>query len=143
MSITPSQFVEKYKLVPKNFRVRFLEFFSLVPNMVTQHDELQIFDHVTAILYIYEKNHPDMENYPELINVLEEEAYLGDHMVYTDIANTFLEQIRLFKMSFGIEQIVSFRRKLVMRDILERVAYRPGNPGYEKSMEHFYSLCSK
>jgi hypothetical protein len=82
-----------------------------------------------------------MESYTELINVLEDEAYLGDHMVYTDIAKTFLEQIKLFKMSFGLEQLVSFRRKLVMRDILERVAYRPGNPGYEETMKHFYSLC--
>ena len=141
MDINPREFVEKYKLVPKNHRLPLLDFFRQVPDVVTSHNEYEIFEYAMANLTIYEKNHPDTENYTELINVLEDEVYLGSHMVYTDIANTFLTQLALFKVSIGLEQIVSFRRKLVMRDILERVAYRPGNPGYEKAMQHFHSLC--
>lgn len=141
MDINPREFVEKYKLIPKNHRLPLLDFFRQVPDAVTSHNEYEIFEDATAILTIYEKNHPDTENYTELIVMLQDEAYLGSHMVYTDLANTFLTQLMLFKFSIGLEQIVSFRHKLVMRDILERVAYRPGNPGYEKAMQHFYSLC--
>ena len=141
MDINPREFVEKYKLVPKNYRLPLLEFFGQVPDVVTSHNEYELFEYAMANLTTYEKNNPHTEKYTELIKVLEEEVYIGSHMVYTDIANTFLTQLALFKVSIGLEQIVSFRHKLVMRDILERVAYLPGNPGYEKAMQHFYSLC--
>jgi len=141
MSIDPQEFVEKYKLIPKNYRLPFLDFFRQVPDLVTPNNELRIFEDATAVLTIYEQTYPDTENYTELVNVLVDEAYAGPHMVYKDIAQTFLFQLALVNPRVRLEQIVSFRRKFVIRDILERVAYRPGNPGYEAAMNHFYSLC--
>jgi hypothetical protein len=39
MDINPTEFVEKYKLVPKNYRLPLLEFFGQVPDVVTSHNE--------------------------------------------------------------------------------------------------------
>ena len=143
MSIDYLAFVEKYKLVPKNLRFKFLDFLSHFRHSVSQNDEYGLVDDLITALMSYERTYHDCENYLELSWAIYDEVFPGSHMVYSDVAESIMRQMRWYVKPIRVEDVVRFRHKIVMRDIEERVAYRPGNPGYESAMASFMSSCQK
>lgn len=140
--ICPHDFVEKYKLIPKKLRIKFLDFLSQISDTITTYDELDILSETIFYIRLYENEYTDTDNYLVLTWSLIDEVYAGPHEVYADFVYALLRCLKYFQGPLTKEDVISFRRKLVMRDILEKVAYRPGNPGYERAMNHFI-LMSK
>ena len=140
MSISYTEFIEKYQLVPKNLRVKFLDFLSHFRHVIVIDDYCDILDDLITTLYMYEKTFHDIDNYLELGWALHDHVYPGEDEVYAKVAESLLRQLQWYQKPIKMEDVTKFRHKLVMKDILERVAYRPGNPGYERTMEHFMSL---
>ena len=64
-----------------------------------------------------------------------------DSSVYAQVIESLLRQLKWYQKPITVEDVAKFRHKTVMKDILERVAYLPGNPGYERTMAHYISLC--
>jgi hypothetical protein len=141
MSISYIQFVEKYQLIPKNLRFRFLDVLSHYRHKIVTRDDFFILDDLITTLYCYERAYHDIENYLELGWALYDHVCPIDDSVYSDVAVNLLSQLREYKKSVLIEDVVRFRHKNVMKDILEIVAYRPGNPGYERAFEHFMGIA--
>jgi hypothetical protein len=141
MEINPSQFVEKYKLVPKQMRFRLIEFVSQQFGLIYDDWNQEIFDDALDTLRWYENN--EEENYPLLRTILEDDVYLGPTFIYDDIAKRLLDCLKWssFMAMFMNEDIQLFRHKNMLREIRDVVAYRPGNPGYEQAKEHFESFC--
>jgi hypothetical protein len=100
----------------------------------------EIFDDAMNVLRWYENT--EEENYTLLRGILEDDVYLGHHMVYCDIAKRLLNCLNWssFMAMFMMEDVQIFRRKNMLREIRDVVAYRPGNPGYESVKEHFENL---
>lgn len=140
MSISSSEFVEKYKLIPKNLRFQFLDFLSHFRQTIEENDEYDILDDLICVLMTYERTYHDMDNYLELSWVLHDNVCPMDHLVFRDVAESLLRQLRWFLKPVRVEDVTRFRHRQVMKDIEERVAYRPGNPGYERAKENFESL---
>lgn len=142
--INPTQFVEKYKLIPKQLRFRFLDFVSQQFGLIYDDWNQEIFDDTMNVLRWYENT--GEENYTLLRGILEDDVYVGHHMVYCDIAKRLLNCLNWssFMAMFMMEDVQIFRhkniRKNMLREIRDVVAYRPGNPGYEETKEHFESL---
>jgi hypothetical protein len=140
--ILPQDFVEKYKLIPKNLRVKFLDFLGTISDTITAYDEMDILEDAFFQLRLYEQEHPEIDNYLSLMWMLIDEVYAGEHKVYMDIITSFYRCLSWLKKPVELEDVVKFHRKLVMRDINERVSYLPGNPGYERTREHFMMLSN-
>ena len=141
MSISYFQFIEKYQLVPKNLRVKFLDFLSHFSYTIITDDEYGVADDLITVLYLYERTYHDVENYLELGWALHDKVCGWDSSVYAQVIESLLRQLKWYQKPITIEDVAKFRHKMVMKDILERVAYRPGNPGYERTMAHYISLC--
>lgn len=142
MEINPSQFVEKYKLVPKQMRFRLLEFVSQQFGLIYDDWNQEIFDDAMDVLRWYENT--EEENYTLLRGILADDVYAGPQVVYDDIAKRMLSCLNWSSSMamFGTEHVQKFRKKNMLREIRDVVAYRPGNIGYEKSKEHFEScIC--
>lgn len=139
MSLSPSGFVEKYKLIPKNLRFKFLDFLSHFRETI-ENDEYDILDDLICVLMLYERTYHDMENYLELTWSLYDNVCDMDHLVFRDVANSLIRQLRWFLKPVRVEDVTRFRHRQVMKDIEERVSYRPGNLGYERAKENFDSL---
>lgn len=140
MEITPAQFVEKYKLVPKQMRFRLLEFVSQQFGLIYDDWNQEIFDDAMNVLRWYENT--EEENYTLLRCILEDDVYLGPCFIYDDIIKRLLSCLNWSSSMamFMEEDVQRFRHKNMLREIRDVVAYRPGNPGYERSKEHFESL---
>lgn len=142
MEITPAQFVEKYKLIPKQLRFKLLESVSAQFFIVYDEWNQDIFDDAMDMLRWYENM--EEENFTLLRSTLEDEVYLGDTVVYWDIAKTLLSRLNWYShmWMFMSEDVQRFRHKNMLREIRDVVAYRPGNPGYEQTKAHFESCFS-
>jgi len=140
MEITPAQFVEKYKLIPKQLRFKLLESVSAQFFIVYDEWNQDIFDDTMNMLRWYENTNE--ENFTLLTSTLQDEVYLGETFVYLDIAKSLLNHLNWYShMTFFMkEDVQTFRHKNMLREIKDVVAYRPGNPGYEQAKEHFESL---
>ncbi len=139
MSIFAFEFVEKYKLIPKNLRVYCIN--NARVDNDTVYNEMNMLEDTLYYLLKYEREF-HVDNYLELTWVLSDEIYFENHEMFLDLWNALVECLK--KCSpVSKEGIVKFYKKLVMKDIIERVSYRPGNPGYERALEHFTLLCSK
>jgi hypothetical protein len=143
-NLYPREFVEKYKLIPKNLREKLLAFVYQIPRKTTSTDEYydDNYDNTFMYLRVYECWNKEVEDYEGLIQDLEDNVYLFNSEVYRDIANSLLNCMRWKSKPITKDDVYKFRKNLILRDIKERVAYRPGNVGYERTRDHFYSLCS-
>lgn len=141
--INPKQFVEKYKLIPKNLRENLLAFVYQMPRNSSSNEEDydEIYDNTFMYLRVYELWNKDNEDYRILRDDLETNVYFGASYVYADIANALLNCLRWKSKVITKEDVYRFRKNLILRDIKEIVAYRFGNVGYELARDHFYSLC--
>lgn len=141
--ITPRQFVEKYKLVPKMLREKLLAFvYNLARNMSSNNINYDdIYDDTFIYLRVYECWNKEKEDYDELIYDLENNVWFERSEVYYDIARSLMNCMTWMNKKITKEDVYKFRKNLILRDIKERVAYRPGNVGYERTRDHFYSLC--
>lgn len=142
-NLYPREFVEKYKLIPKSLREKLLAFVYQMPRKTTSTNEYYDDNYDDTFMYLraYECWNKDSEDYEGLIQDLEENVYLFDSEVYRDIANSLLNCMRWKSKPITKEDVYKFRKNLMLRDIKERVAYRFGNVGYERTRDHFYSLC--
>ena len=140
MSLSSSEFLEKYKLIPKNLRFKFLDFLSHFRQTIEENDEYDILDDLICVLMLYERTYHDMENYLELSWALHDNVFPMQHLVFRDVANALMRQLRWFLKPVRVEDVTRFRYRQVMKDIEDRVSYRPGNPGYERAKENFDSL---
>ena len=143
-NLYPREFVEKYKLIPKNLREKLLAFVYQIPRKTTSTDEYydDNYDNTFMYLRVYECWNKEVEDYEGLIQDLEDNVYLFNSEVYRDIANSLLNCMRWKSKPITKDDVYKFRKNLILRDIKERVAYRLGNVGYERTRDHFYSLCS-
>lgn len=139
MSLSSSDFVEKYKLIPKNLRSKFLDFLSNFRETIVENDEYDILDDLICILMLYERIYHDIDNYLELSWMLHDNV-CPDHLIFRGVVDSLLRQLRWFLKPVRMEDVTRFRYRQVMKDIQERVAYRPGNPGYERAKENFESM---
>lgn len=143
--LNPSQFVEKYKLVPKQMRFRLLEFVSQQFGLIYDEWNQEIFDDAMGVLRWYEST--EEENFTLLRGILEDDVYVGPQVIYGDIAKRMLSCLKWssFMAMFMMEDVQIFRHKNMhknmLREIREVVAYRPGNIGYENTKEHFEKCC--
>jgi len=140
MEINPSQFVEKYKLVPKQMRFRLLEFVSQQFGLIYDDWNQEIFDDAMDVLRWYENT--EEENFTLLRGILADDVYAGPQVVYDDIAKRMLSCLNWSSSMamFSSEVVQKFRKNNMLREIRDVVAYRPGNVGYEMCKEHFESL---
>ena len=81
MSMSSSEFVEKYKLIPKNLRFQFLDFLSHFRHSIEENDEYDILDDLICVLMTYERTYHDVDNYLELTWTLHDNVCPMDHMV--------------------------------------------------------------
>ncbi len=141
--LTPRQFVEKYKLVPKMLREKMLAFVYQLPTTTSSTEMFydDTFDDAFMYLRAYECWNKEEENYEELITDLEDNVYLGPSDAYRDIANKLMTCMRWKKKIVTADDVYIFRKNLMLRDIKDIVAYRFGNVGYERVRDHFYSIC--
>jgi hypothetical protein len=137
--ISHAQFVEKYKLIPKQLRLKYLEFLRQMPYLYDDDDKLDIFDDLMLILFWYD--HEDAcNNYQLLSNTLRDDVYAGHCQVYYDVIGCLLRYLQWQVPMITQKDVLEFRKKMVVRQIREEVAYRPGKCGYEKAFEHFMTL---
>lgn len=141
--ITPRQFVEKYKLIPKNLRQKLLSFVYQLPRNESSNELFyeDNYDDTFMYLHMYECLNKEVEDYQGLIHDLEDNVYLGKSKAYRDIANSLLNCLHWKNKLVTKEDVYKFRKNLMLRDIKEIVAYRFGNAGYEMTRDHFYSIC--
>ena len=138
--ISHVQFVEKYKLIPKQLRFQFLEFLRQMPYMYNDDWNIDIFDDLIDMLVLFDES-ADSDNYTYLTQTLCDEVYAGPCEIYHDVISCLLRYLQ-WKIPIITERdVIDFHKKSVLRQIREQVAYRPGNHGYELCREHFYSLC--
>ena len=137
-TISPVQFVEKYKLIPKQLRLKYLEFLRQMPYLYDDDDKLDIFDDMMMILFLYEKQNSS-DNYLLLTDNLSEGVYAGPSQVYHDVSGCLLRYLQWQVPIITQKDVIQFQKKMVLKQISEEVAYRPGNCGYEKALESFMS----
>lgn len=136
--ITPTQFVEKYKLIPKQLRCQFLEFLRQMPQIYDDDWNNDIFNDLMDILVFHDEN----LEYTFLLEALKDEVYLGDSVVYHDVIGCLLRYLEWKIPMITQRDVIEFQKKRVFRQIRDEVAYLPGNPGYEIAKEHFESMIS-
>jgi hypothetical protein len=153
--ISFSEFVEKYKLIPKQIRLGVIELLEnqeivrSVPDCwLRSESSVDIEKYIKEykeycvclfdVLKEYEKIGVDYYNV--LFTMLHEEVYAGHLSVYTDVSKTMLNIFKTKSINISLTDVCLFRKKQVMREILDVVAYRPYNLGYERAKEHFESM---
>lgn len=151
--LTANEFVEKYKLIPKQIRIKILCKFSKNSSLIECSPEYKE-DNVNGLFYedILEDLFDLLYRYDDFGETYEDENwwwltlyvdYICDsHYAFNDMINTMLKYFKLEK-KVTLTDVVSFRKKSVLRQIKEEVAFRPGNPGFENSRDHFYALCAE
>jgi secreted Zn-dependent insulinase-like peptidase len=141
--ISPYQFVEKYKLVPKMLREKLLAFVYQLPRKTSSEDINydDIFDDTFMYLRVYECWNKEEDHYDELVTDLENNVCFRKSKVYYDISKSLMDCMTFMKKKVTKEDLYKFRKNLLLRDIKEIVAYRFGNVGYERARDHFYSIC--
>jgi hypothetical protein len=137
-AISPVQFVEKYKLIPKQLRLKYMEFLRQMPYLYDDDDKLDIFDDLMLILFWYEKE-DSYDNYSLLSDTLRDDVYAGSSQVYHDVIGCLLRYLQWQVPIITQKDVLQFQKKMVLKQIREEVAYRPGNCGYEKALESFMS----
>jgi hypothetical protein len=152
MSLTSLEFVEKYKLIPRQLRLKILCNFEENMDLIerspdSQHDNFDLFyyevlDDLFDLLYRYDDFGDTYEDENWLWLSLYVDYICDEHYAFNDLINAMLKCLELVKPVTLID-VVSFRKKLVFRQIKEEVAYRPGNAGFENARDHFYMLCSQ
>jgi len=139
--IDSTQFVEKYKLIPKQLRPKFLTFLREMPYLYDIDDELlDKFDDLMLVLVSY--NHDNDIDYEELDNNIKDVVSFGKCKVYNDVIGCLLRYLEWTIPIITQRDVIEFRKKQIFRQIIEVVAYRPGNIGYELTKQHYESLCS-
>jgi len=152
--LTAFEFVEKYKLIPRQLRFKILcdfeENLDLIERSPEFHQEYDIdslfyddvLDDLFDLLYRYDdfgETYEDENWWWLTMNV----DYICDtHYAFNDMINAMLKCLKHYIL-VNFTDVVSFRKKSVFRQIKEEVAYRPGNPGFENSRDHFYALCDE
>ncbi len=137
--ITPSKFVEKYKLIPKQLRGQFLEFLRQMPYLYDDEWNLDIFDDLMLILVWFDQD-LDYNNYTLLRESLIDDVYAGECQVYHDIITCLLRYLKWKVPLITSRDVIEFQKRQVLKQIKSEVAYRPGNPGYEQTKIHYESL---
>ena len=133
-------FVEKYKLIPKQLRLKYLEFLRQMPYLYDDGDEkLDIFDDMMLILFWYD-NDSACENYLLLSDTLRDDVYAGQCQVYHDVIECLLRYHKWKVPMITQRDVIEFHKRQVLFQIKNEVAFRPGNIGYEKVKEHYESL---
>ncbi len=139
--LSTSQFIDKYKLIPKNLRKNFLDYTYSIIKKGNIIDELSI-HFILDILYLYEKDNEYSDNNTELNFLLLETIESDGSYFYSYLTDTLKYYMNKNKIVTE-HDIFSFRKKVMLKSIKEEVAYRPGNIGYEILKEHFYSTANK
>ena len=140
IQINPIQFVEKYKLIPKQLRFQFLEFLKQMPYMKYSDDlDIAIFEDLINMLVFHDES-ADCDNYTYLTQILCD-VYSGPCEVYHDVISCLLRYLQWKIPMITERDVIEFNKKSLLRQIREVVAYRPGNHGYELCKAHFESLC--
>ena len=139
--IDSTQFVEKYKLIPIQLRSTFLTFLREMPYLYDIDDELlDKFDDLMLVLVSY--NHDNDIDYEELDNNIKDVVSFGKCQVYNDVIGCLLRYLEWKIPVITQRDVIEFRKKQIFRQIIEEVAYRPGNIGYELTKQHYEYLCS-
>jgi hypothetical protein len=138
-AISPVQFVEKYKLIPKQLRLKYLEFLRQMPYLYDNDDKLDIFDDLMLILVWYDHEEAS-DNYILLSDTRRDDVYAGSCDVYHDVIGCLLRYLQWKVPLITQRDVIEFNKKMVLRQIRDEVAYRPGNCGYERALENFMSL---
>lgn len=134
--ITAFEFVEKYKLIPKKFRKKFT---YSSPSIYEDEFDFYIFDNLITILR-WHQSCTNGTNYKRLEEGIIEEVYYGKTRVYNDVITHMINCLKQ-KTKIKYEDIIKFRKKQILKQIKNEVAYRPGNPGYELAKSNFERLC--
>jgi len=139
----PIDFIEKYKLIPKNLRLHIVKFFILhIQETYTSHDDcFEIIKDCFNTLETYE-NSNEQDNFTFLKIMLIDEVYAGNNICYTNISKCILQCLYLERKYMDFENgFYQFIRKnsykKVLNEINDTIAYLPGNIGYEEAMERF------
>lgn len=151
--LSPKEFVEKYKLIPKQLRLKFINFLEEhsdiiernVPDQWLSSNRIEYDEQYSNILNdlfytLKEYEEMDGDNYLVLYAMLHEDVFGGRLSVFTNVSNALLRYLKWQEKKVSLKDVCLFRNKQVMRQILDVVAYLPGNPGYEKAKAHFESL---
>jgi hypothetical protein len=137
--ITPEEFVEKYKLIPKQLRIKFLEFLRQMPYIYDIDDwKLDVFDSLMLMLVWYDED-LDYNNYTFLVESLKEDVYHEECQVYYDVIGCLLRYLKWKVPLITSRDVYAFHKLQMLKQIKEEVAYRPrpGNPGYESVKASF------
>jgi hypothetical protein len=133
-------FVEKYKLIPKQLRIKYLEFLRQMPYLYDEDSKnLDIFDDMMLILFWYD-NDSACDNYLLLSDTLRDDVYAGPCQVYHDVIECLLRYHKWKVPMITQRDVIEFHKRQVLFQIKNDVAFRPGNIGYEKVKEHYESL---
>lgn len=153
--LTAFEFVEKYKLIPLQLRFKFLCDFEGNLDLIERSPESQQEDNVNGLFYedILDDLFDLLYRYDDFGETYEDENwwwltlhvdYICDaHYAFNDMINAMLKCMQVREKPVSLTDVVSFRKKSVLRQIKEEVAFRPGNPGFENSRDHFYALCAE
>lgn len=136
--ITPFQFVEKYKLIPKKFRKKFTNSTKKISLIYDNDQDLNIFNNLIIILK-WHQSCTSGTNYEKLKHGIDNEVWRWKSRVFNDVIIYLLESLKQ-KTIITYKNIIMFRKKQVINQINEIVSYRVGNPGYELAKTHFESL---
>ena len=151
--LTAFEFVEKYKLIPRQLRLKILYDFEENMGLIerspeSQHDNFdgffyyEVLDDLFDLLYRYDDFGDTYEDENWLWLTLYIDYICDAHYAFNDLINSMLKCLKHYIL-VNFTDVVSFRKKSVFRQIKEEVAYRPGNPGFENSRDHFYALCDE
>jgi hypothetical protein len=152
-----SEFVEKYKLIPKQLRLSIIKLLeedgekiertrpdcwlkSDSPNEIEKYRKEYSDFCVSLFEVLKEYEKIGIDYYNVLFTMLHEDVYAGRLSVYTDVINTMIKFVKMNSINISLTDVCLFRKKQVMREILDVVAYRPYNLGYERAKEHFESM---
>jgi len=152
-----SEFVEKYKLIPKQLRLSIIKLLeenaekiektrpdcwlkSDSPNEIEKYRKEYSDFCVSLFEVLKEYEKIGVDYYNVLFTMLHEDVYIGRLSVYTDVINTMIKFVKMNSINISLTDVCLFRKKQVMREILDVVAYRPYNLGYERAKDHFESM---
>jgi hypothetical protein len=138
--MSTSEFIDKYKLIPKNLRIKFIDYMYTIIKKFNIIDKLDM-TFILDTICMYEKDNINYDNYSELGWLLLETIENDNSYSYKYIANCLRYYISKNKI-INQKDIFSFRKKMILKSIREEVAYRPGNVGYEKARDNFYKNIS-
>ena len=95
--------------------------------------------------YLYDIDDELLDKFDDLMLVLVSYNHVvsfGKCKVYNDVIGCLLRYLEWNIPIITQRDVIEFRKKQIFRQIIEVVAYRPGNIGYELTKQHYESLCS-